>query len=413
MALTDRTLRNAKPRETVYRLRDGNAVTKGFGVTVAPAGSKTFFLSYTSPANGNRTQVNLGRYPGTSLKEAREKAHAYRDSLAIGIDPKNQIKEEQKRELELAARPTVEALFDAYIADLEMDNKRSAPEVRRIFNKHIKEIIGNAIAAEVTTDNILDVLTPIVQRGSLVHADNVRAYLRAAFEFGLHAETATRWRGRIPEFALLHNPVANTKKAVRRKPVGRRALSAEEVKQVWHGDGISLPSHLTLKLLIATGQRVEEVLQANWNEFDLAEKLWTILAERRKNRHDATEPHIVPLTDFHIDLLEQVREATKHSEWLFPHQDRKQPRKADALYQAVHRFCRSNDIEPFAPRDCRRTFKTLAGSIGIDLELRNRLQGHAMTDVGSVHYDRWGYLPEKRGAMETWCEWLKSTVILR
>jgi integrase len=410
MALTDRTLRNAKPRDTVYRLRDGNSVTKGFGVTVAPAGSKTFFLSYTSPANGNRTQVNLGRYPGTSLKEAREKAHAYRGSLAIGIDPKNQIKEEQKRELELAARPTVEALFEAYIADLEMDNKRSAPEVRRIFNKHIKEFIGDSSAAEVTTDNILDVLTPIVQRGSLVHADNVRAYLRAAFEFGLHAETATRWRGRIPKFSLMHNPVANTKKAVRRKPVGRRALSVEEVKQVWHGSGISLPSHLALKLLIATGQRVEEVLQANWREFDLAEKLWTIPAERRKNRHDATEPHIVPLTDFHVDLLEQVRAATDHADWLFPHQDREQPRKADALYQAIHRFCHSNGIESFAPRDCRRTFKTLAGSIGIDLELRNRLQGHAMTDVGSVHYDRWGYLPEKRGAMETWSDWLKSMV---
>ena len=47
-----------------------------------------------------------------------------------------------------------------------------------------------------------------------------------------------------------------------------------------------------------------------------------------------------------------------------------------------------------SPRDSRRTFKTLAGSIRIDLEPRNRLQGHAMTNVASVHYDRWGYLPE-------------------
>ena len=406
MALTDRTIRNAKPRKTVYRLRDGNSIIKGFGITIAPAGSKSFFLGYTSPTTGKRTQINLGRYPGTSLKEAREKAHAYREAITIGIDPKSRIAADQKREREMADRPTVEAVFNAYIADLEMDGKRSAPEVRRIFNKHIKELIGHTVAAEVTTDNILDVLTPIVQRGSLVHADNVRAYLRAAFEFGLHAETTTRWRGRVPRFYLAHNPVANTKKAVRRKPVGRRALSADEVAQVWHGSGISLPSHLTLKLLIATGQRVEEVLQASWREFDLTESLWTIPAERRKSRHEATEPHIVPLTDFHIDLLDQVREATGHDDWLFPHKDREQPRKADALYQAVHRFCSSNNIEPFAPRDCRRTFKTLAGSIGIDLELRNRLQGHAMTDVGSVHYDRWGYLPEKRKAIEAWTDWL-------
>ena len=105
-----------------------------------------------------------------------------------------------------------------------------------------------------------------------------------------------------------------------------------------------------------------------------------------------------------------MREATNHPDWLFPHQDRKQPRKADSLYQAVHRFCRSNNIEPFAPRDCRRTFKTLAGSIEIDLELRNRLQGHAMTDVGSVYYDRWNYLPEKKRAMEIWSTWLETIV---
>jgi integrase len=412
MALTDRTLRNAKPRETVYRLRDGNSITKGFGVTVAPAGSKTFFLSYTSPASGKRTQVNLGRYPAVSLSDAREKARSFRQSLDIGVDPKDEIKRERKLSEELATRPTMEALFDGYIADLEMDGKRSAKEVQRIFNKHIKELVGDTIAAEITTDDILDVLTPIVQRGALVHADNVRAYLRAAFEFGLHAATATRWRGRIPKFGLTHNPVASTKKAMRRKPVGHRALSSEEVAQVWHGNSISLPSHLALKLLISTGQRVEEVLQANWREFNLKEKLWTIPAERRKNRHDVTEPHIVPLTNFHIELLQQVREATDHPDWLFPHNDRKQPRKADALYQAVHRFCKSNIIEPFAPRDCRRTFKTLAGSIGIDLELRNRLQGHAMTDVGSIHYDRWGYLPEKRMAMERWSEWLSSTISL-
>jgi len=136
------------------------------------------------------------------------------------------------------------------------------------------------------------------------------------------------------------------------------------------------------------------------------EKLWTIPAERRKNRHDVTEPHIVPLADLHVELLEQVREATDHPDWLFPHKDRAQPRKTDALYQAINRFCRSNKIEAFAPRDCRRTFKTLAGSIGLRLEIRNRLQGHAMTDVGSVHYDRWGYLPEKREAIIAWSEWL-------
>ena len=51
-----------------------------------------------------------------------------------------------------------------------------------------------------------------------------------------------------------------------------------------------------------------------------------------------------------------------------------------------------------------------AGSIGIDLELRNRIQGHAMTDVGSVHYDRWSYLPQKREAMSIWASELEQRI---
>jgi len=62
----------------------------------------------------------------------------------------------------------------------------------------------------------------------------------------------------------------------------------------------------------------------------------------------------------------------------------------------------------FSPRDLRRTFKTLGGTFGLSLEMRNRIQGHAMTDVGSVFYDRHDYLIEKREAMEKWCHNLSA-----
>ena len=177
---------------------------------------------------------------------------------------------------------------------------------------------------------------------------------------------------------------------------------------VWSSNGLSPSSRLALQFLIATGQRVEEVLQAPWDEFDLNENLWVIPRERRKNRNTPGDPHVVPLTPLHRALLKTIKETNQSGEWLFPHQDGQQPRNADALCQATRRFFAKSYLKPFAPRDCRRTFKTLTGSIGIDLELRNRLQGHAMTDVGSVHYDRWSYLPQKREGMELWTEALEN-----
>ena len=48
--------------------------------------------------------------------------------------------------------------------------------------------------------------------------------------------------------------------------------------------------------------------------------------------------------------------------------------------------------------------------MGIPLEMRNRLQGHALTDVGSQFYDRYDYLKEKRVAIGIWCNGLAEIV---
>jgi len=408
MILTDKAIRSSKPRDSVYRLREVGGGVKGFGITIAPAGSKTFFLGYTAPGSGKRTQINLGRYPAASLKDARQNAYEAREALNRGVDPREDAEKLAKHKKALENRGNVSDLFDIYTRDLELDGKRSAQEVRRIYVKHIDPVIGDKLVAAVSTDDVLDVLTPIVRRGSLVHADNVRAYLRAAFELGIYAKNISRWRGQIPEFGIEHNPVAATRRAVKRKPVGSRVLDWSEVMAVWSSDGLSPSSRLALQFLLATGQRVEEVLRASWGEFDLNDNLWVIPEERRKNRNTSGEPHVVPLNPLHRKLIKAIKETNQSGEWLFPHQNEQQPRNADALCQATRRFCVKNKLKPFAPRDCRRTFKTLTGSIGIDLELRNRLQGHAMTDVGSIHYDRWSYLPQKRAGMDLWATALEN-----
>ncbi len=90
MILTDKAIRSSKPRDSVYRLREVGGGVRGFGVTIAPAGSKTFFLGYTAPGSGKRTQINLGRYAATGLKDARQKAYEAREALSRGIDPREE-----------------------------------------------------------------------------------------------------------------------------------------------------------------------------------------------------------------------------------------------------------------------------------------------------------------------------------
>jgi len=408
--LNDKSIRNAKPKDVVYRLRDGNVVCRGLGITVAPSGAKAFFISYTSPETGKRKQITLGKYPQLSLREARLNAVETRNKVDAGQDPAEEKKRNVTKLIEHRLLGTLGDLMDLYIADLELDEKRSASEVKRIKNKDLPLTLLKRPAHLITKDDILDVLTPIAQRGAPVHSDNVRAYIRAAFELGLNASSMTRWRNRAKQFNLKHNPVTTVKKTVKRKLKGQRALSPDEIRSLWKTNYLTPPMLLALKFLLSSGQRVEEVLHAKWSEFDLEQKVWIIPGERRKTRGKTSDPHFVPLTNYHITFLENIRAETLHETYLFPAKGGTAPRRYDSLTHAVRKFVEESGIKSFSPRDLRRTFKTQAGSMGITLEMRNRLQGHALSDVGSQFYDRYDYLKEKRLAINIWCDGLAKII---
>ena len=160
--LTDKHIRDAKPKKSVYRIRDKNSVCRGFGVVVAPSGSKSFYLAFTSPEDGKRKQINLGKYPLVKLAEARRLALKYRGKVDEGIDlvlEKNQIISQR---IENRTLGTFSDLIDLYIADLEEDEKkRTSKEVRRIKDKDIPTHLLAYPANKISRDDILDILATI------------------------------------------------------------------------------------------------------------------------------------------------------------------------------------------------------------------------------------------------------------
>ena len=408
--LTDKQIRDAKPKNTVYRLRDTQSVVRGFGLTIAPSGAKSFFLSYTSPEDGRRKQISLGKYPATKLADARRLALEYRGRIDNGTDLAREKQQVIAHNIEQRSLGTLGDLLELYIADLEEDGKRSAKEVKRIKGKDVPSFLLLRPAHLVSRDDILDVLAAIAQRGAKVHSDNVRAYLRAAFELGIHARSMTRWRGKAPRFSIEHNPVATIKRTLSRKPKGQRVLSEAEVRELWSTNLLTPQMHLAMKFILASGQRVEEVLHATWDEFDFGKRLWTIPGERRKTRGKTSEPHLVPLAELHIQILKDIEKTIHDPRFLFPARGTGGPRRYDSLTKSVTVFVKNSGMPSFSARDLRRTFKTLAGSMGIPLEMRNRLQGHALVDVGSVYYDRFDYLDQKREAMEEWASCLGKII---
>lgn len=89
--LTIIAIRNAKPKEKLYRLFD----ERGLYLEVMPNGSKYWRLKYRF--NGKDKRLALGVFPEVSLAVARDKRDTARKLVAEGTDPSFARKEAKRQ----------------------------------------------------------------------------------------------------------------------------------------------------------------------------------------------------------------------------------------------------------------------------------------------------------------------------
>lgn len=143
--LTDNLLKSLKVTGTAYRRMDEGKA--GFGVKVSPKGQISFIFRYKT-AQGRDVPMILGYYPETSLKEARQLWAKWRAVYDSGRDPQTVLNEElaaeevQRKHLEAqrkreAMNGNIRQLFEAYVADLKANDKRSWSEVERALEVNV------------------------------------------------------------------------------------------------------------------------------------------------------------------------------------------------------------------------------------------------------------------------------------
>ena len=86
VALTDKFIASVKPTEKQTDYFDTKC--KGLVLRVALNGSRTWCAFYTAP-DGKRARMTLGRYPQSTLADARRDAVAAMAQVDQGIDPRN------------------------------------------------------------------------------------------------------------------------------------------------------------------------------------------------------------------------------------------------------------------------------------------------------------------------------------
>lgn len=415
--LTDRQIKALKPREREYTMSDDTR-QRGAGrlvIRVRPSGAKEW--QYRYHLDGRKRRVSLGDYPATSLVLARDTALALSGVLDRGDDPASHLRQLRTEQATSRSHGSLGDLCDAYCDDMAAHGKSSAEEVRKRLQRYIKGPFRSkwdSPAHEIEAADIRDMLAHHMQRGVTTTMNRVRAYLHAAYQYGIESELNPRRRSRAHTWGLAVNPVSSVPRQADWERAGQTVMTPADIRGAWHDlpamRSRSPQGPLAVRLCIATaGQRISALLRLQRDMVDLEKGVIDMPPTITKTG----EPHVVPLTCQACEVLGYLMaEAERRGDsLLFPsHRDHSKTMREDAVASLVIDYRKAMEAQHWTVRDIRRTAKTVLGELGISKEIRDRLHGHALHDVSSKNYDRYEYLREKREGMKAWEAWLAQTL---
>jgi integrase len=152
-----------------------------------------------------------------------------------------------------------------------------------------------------------------------------------------------------------------------------------------------------LRFTILTAARSGEAINADWSEFDLAKREWTIPAARMK----MDEPHTIPLSDAAIALLG----TPKNTGRVFTvSTTRTGAINKDGLYKHLTDYRAGLTVHGF-----RSSFATWAEEAGHKPNAIEAALAHAKGDATTRAYLRSSLLPARRRLMAEWAEFAMPT----
>lgn len=377
--LSDATARKALPPARGQTFIWDSEI-KGFALRITARGAKSFVLDYR--VNGRQRRITLGNYPDWTVQAARASAKSMKRDIDLGQDP---MGERQA----LRDAPTVQDLWERYAVEkLPTKAARTQIDERSMWEKIILPRLAKHRVADVTYNDIDELHRDITRiRQTPVRANRVVEALRGAFNLAIR----WHWRQDNPTKGVQRNPEEK-----RNRYLGKPELTALACALNDHAAPITANA---IRLLMLTGARRGEVLNATWDMFDLNNGIWTKPSAHTKQRRI----HRVPLSSPALVLLKAMRMDAK-SQFVFcgpegkPLVDIKRTWvsvcKKAGLVERVQKRARSGKPiidDTGAPvmieqpnvriHDLRHSFASILVSAGASLPLIGQLLGHTQVQT--------------------------------
>jgi integrase len=378
---------------------DGNGLYLQIGAT----GGKAWIFRFTR--QGRARAMGLGAVAVIPLAQARVMAQDCRRLLAAGTDPMEQRQAERRKQ---AATEQVTGRTFMLVASLYLDahragwgNAKHAAQWQATLATYVMPILGDMPVDQITTGDVLSVLTPIWQDKTET-ASRVRGRIEAILSYA----KALGWRvGENP--AVWKDNLAPLLPAKGRiaAPEHHAALPSQEMPtfmvELCQRDGMAAQA---LQFLILTATRTGEVLGATWGEINLdpawaGAATWTIPAHRMKGGRE----HRVPLSAPAQAILRHLRPAAPGANAIiFPGANGK-PLSDMALTMTLRRMKRDN----ITVHGFRSTFRDWTAEATDHAEqVAEMALAHAVGDQVEAAYRRGDLFTKRIALMTDWAQFI-------
>lgn len=390
--LTDSQVKQAKPLNKAYKLTDG----AGLYLYVSTTGVKSWRIDYAKPITKKRATLTIGTYPEVSLAQARVFRSEVKSNLAMGVDPTDKRKADEREAL-LQSNNTFAAVAEDYMSrKTHIAPSTTTNNLRQL--KRLNKYIGDMPITDIKPIDVLEACRSAEAQGYLETAVKMRTMAGQVFRYGVQTGRCERDITQDLLGALKTPVVQHHATILNTDELGRLLSDIDDYQG-------SFEVRIAIKLIPMLFVRAGELRYALWDDFDLDAGTWTFTPRKTQRRTGLSL--IVPLPTQAIEL---IRELSLHarSKYLFPavHTTVK-PMSENTMNQALKRLGYSGSKQTI--HGFRATARTLiVEKLGFDESLVEQQLAHRVRDMHGRAYNRTVFLDERRVMMQAWADYLES-----
>ncbi len=349
----------------------------GFGLQVRQSGRKSFTLDYMF--EGRRRRLFIGDFPDWSTTAARDHAKQIKREVDQGMDPLA-IRDERR------SAPTMKHLIERYLEEhVSKQAPDSAADHRSMMNKLVLPVWSDRKVIDIRRADVDKLLADVTKGRGRPHkkktkqkrlkplqpprptpgrANRLGCAIRKMFNL------AIRWEMRTdnPAAGFIRNPENPRERFLDITEIARLSDVLNEHKNQRMAD--------VIRLLMLTGARRGEVLNATWDQFNLDRAVWTKPAHMTKQRR----LHRTPISGAAVQLLRTIRAGLPEDcPWVFPgYAEGKPLHEIKRFWDDVRERA---ELDGVRVHDLRHTFASLLVSGGMSLPMIGRLLGHTQVQT--------------------------------